>query len=97
MSEDPIRVTAGRSGTTGGSETTPGRSATSGGQGTRRPALPVPTEAIVLVATILAILIAAAVADSFTSPVAWGFVTILAAAYILSRGLVKRGMGDDGL
>ncbi|MBA2794195.1 MAG: hypothetical protein H0U32_09445 [Thermoleophilaceae bacterium] len=97
MSEDPIRVTAGRPGTTGGPDSTAGRPGTTGGHQSRRSGLPVPTEAIVLLATVLAILIAAAFSENFTAPVAWSLVTILAAAYILSRGLVKRGTGDDGL
>ena len=84
--EDSIRVTAGR----------PTHDV--GATGARRGGLPVPSELIVLAATILAVLIAAAVADNFESPVAWGFVTLLAFAYIISRGLVKRGTGrgDDG-
>jgi Na+/H+ antiporter NhaD/arsenite permease-like protein len=84
--EDSIRVTAGR----------PGHDVAGS---TGRRGLPVPSEAIALAATVLAILIAAAVADNFESPLAWGFVTFLVALYILSRGLVKRGTGrgDDGL
>ncbi len=97
MSQDPIRVTAGRPGTTGGPDSSIGHPGTSAGHPTRRPGLPVPTEVIVLLATVLAILIAAAFSKNFTAPVAWSLVTILAAAYILSRGLVKRGTGDDGL
>ena len=83
--EDSIRVTAGRHSTEAG--------------GRRRGGLPVPSELLVLIATVLAILIAAAVADNFESPVAWSLVAILAFAYIVSRGLVKRGTGngDDGL
>jgi hypothetical protein len=85
MSEDAIRVTAGRP-TSRGDDHIGGR---------RR--LPVPSEVIVLAATVLAVLIAAAVADNFDAPIAWAFVTLLAFAYIISRGLVKRGTGDDGL
>ena len=86
MSEDAIRVTAGR-------PTNPGESNIGGRRG-----LPVPSEAIVFAATVLAVLIAAAVADNFDAPIAWAFVTLLAFAYIVSRGLVKRGTGDhDGL
>jgi 2-oxoglutarate dehydrogenase complex dehydrogenase (E1) component-like enzyme len=86
MTEDSIRVTAGRPTSTGDDRV--------GGGGRR---LPVPSELIVLVATVLAILIAAAAADNFDSPIAWGFVTVLAFAYILSRGLAKRGnVSDDG-
>ena len=85
--EDSIRVTAGR----------PTRDVGPGGA--RRGGLPVPSELLVLGATVLALVIAAAVADNFEAPVMWGFVTLLAFAYILSRGLVKRGTGngDDGL
>ena len=83
--EDSIRVTAGR----------PTHDV---GPGGGRRGLPVPSELIVLVVTALALLIAAAVADNFEAPVAWGFVTLVALAYIISRGLVKRGTGrgDDG-
>lgn len=88
MTEDSIRVTAGRPTGTGDHSA-----------GGRRRGLPVPSELLVFVATVLALLIAGAVADNFESPVVWGFVTLLAFAYILSRGLVKRGTGhgDDGL
>ena len=84
--EDSIRVTAGRP------------SHDVGGAGPRRSGLPVPSELIVLGLTALALLIAAAVADNFEAPVAWGFVTLVAFAYIISRGLTKRGTGrgDDG-
>jgi hypothetical protein len=86
MTEDSIRVTAGRP-TTGGA-------GGPGGRG-RRGAVPVPTEVLVLAATALAVLIAAAIDEGFGATSAWGFVTVLAAAYIFSRGLVKRGHGDD--
>jgi len=89
MTEDSIRVTAGRpTGTEGDHHPAAGRR--SGG-------LPVPTEAIVFLALTLGLLIAAAVADNFEATAAWGFVTLLGVSYILSRGLVKRGHGDDGL
>ena len=88
MTEDSIRVTAGR----------PGASATGAAPGGRRGrGLPVPSELLVLAATVLAVLIAAAIDDDFGATAAWAFVTVLAAAYIFSRGLVKRGHGDDGL
>lgn len=48
----------------------------------------------------LAVLIAAAIADGFTAEEAWRDVVILAAAYIVSRGLAKLGRhsdADDGL
>lgn len=88
MTEDAIRVTAGRP-TASDHHTGPAR----------RKGSPVPTEAIVFAATVLALLIAAAVADNFDAPIAWALVTLLAFAYIISRGLVKRGTGhgDDGL
>ena len=86
MPEDAVRVTAGR----------PTRTGRTDGRG-RRSGLPVPTEVIVFGVTVLAVLIAAAISDNFDPPVARGFVTALAFAYILSRGLVKRGTGDDGL
>ena len=50
---------------------------------------------------IAAILIAAAVSDSLDDVRAWTLVTVVAAAYILSRGLAKAGSrytgGDDPL
>ncbi len=86
MTEDSIRVTAGRPTTGGG---------TSGTH--RRQGLPVPSELLVLAALILAVLIAAAVDEGFGATTAWGFVTVLGAAFILSRGLTKHGRADDGL
>jgi hypothetical protein len=48
-----------------------------------------------------AILIAAAVSDSLGDVRAWTLVTVVAAAYIVSRGLAKAGSsytgGDDPL
>ena len=47
---------------------------------------------------IAALLIAAAVSDSLDDVRAWTLVTVVAAAYILSRGLAKAGgsyTGDD--
>ena len=87
MTEDSIRVTAGRptSGTAG-----------AGGPHRRR-GLPVPSELIVLALTVLALLIAAAVSDEFDATVVWGYVTLVSGAFILSRGLTKRGHADDGL
>jgi hypothetical protein len=50
---------------------------------------------------IAAILIAAAVSDSLGDVRAWTLVTVVAAAYIISRGLAKAGSrysgGDDPL
>lgn len=92
MTEDSIRVTAGRPTSSVGE----GHDRHSG-VGRRNGGLPVPAEALVFVALTLAVLIAAAVADNFDSPIAWGYVTVLGLAFIISRGLVKRGHGDDGL
>jgi hypothetical protein len=50
---------------------------------------------------IAAILVAAAVSDSLGDVRAWTLVTVVAAAYIVSRGLAKAGCsysgGDDPL
>lgn len=85
MTEDSIRVTAGRP-TAGSAAPTPSR----GG-------LPVPSELLVFALVAIAVLIAAAVDDGFDSTLAWGFVTVLAFAFIISRGIVKRGLGGDGI
>ncbi len=86
MTEDSIRVTAGRPTSTGGAPAA-----------RRGAGLPVPSELLVLAALILAVLIAAAVDEGFGATTAWGFVTVLGAAFILSRGLTKHGRADDGL
>lgn len=91
MTEDSIRLTAGRP--AGSDDRKPSTRGIAG----RGLQLPVPSEAIVLGLLALLVLVAAAVADNFDAPVAWGFVTLLGVAYILSRGLVKRGQGNDGL
>jgi hypothetical protein len=54
------------------------------------------SEFMVLVATTLALVIAAAVAEEFDARRVWTLVTVLAAAYIVSRGLSKIGRHDDG-
>ena len=92
MNEDAIRVDpshrggahSGTPGGHGGGGLPVGRGGRGGGNG-----LPVPTELIVLVVTALAVLIAAATADNLESPSAWTLVTVLATAYILSRGFAK--------
>ena len=89
MTEDSIRVTPGRPTAGAGGHADAGHR--------RRGRVPVPTELIALVVGVLAILIAALVTDDFDATIAWGYVTLLLVAYILSRGLVKRGHGDDGL
>lgn len=92
MSEDAVRV----------DPSGPGRGPTAGrGTAARRdegsvPGLPVPTELVVLAVTALAVLIAAAVADTLDAGRAWTLVTALAAAYILSRGLAKREHRGSG-
>ena len=57
------------------------------------------TELYVMVASIAAILIAAASADNFDAPRAWTLVAAVAIGYMLSRGPAKAGSlhrdGDD--
>jgi hypothetical protein len=76
--EGPVRVTARRSAT----------------EGRGRNDLLRETELIVLIALILAVLIAAAFAGNFGAARAWTLVTVLGAAYILSRGLARFGRHD---
>jgi hypothetical protein len=52
---------------------------------------PLTTEFWAMVVIIVAALIAAAVADNFDAPRAWVVVAIVAASYIVSRGLAKAG------
>ena len=52
------------------------------------------SEFMVLPASIAAVVIAAAIADNFGAGRAWTLVTVLAAAYMLSRGLSKVARGD---
>jgi hypothetical protein len=52
------------------------------------------SEFLVLLASIAAVVIAAAVADNFGADRAWTLVTVLAAAYMISRGLSKVARGD---
>ena len=49
------------------------------------------TEMIAFVAVLAAVLIAAAIADTFDARDAWLFVTILTTGYMVSRGLAKSG------
>lgn len=49
------------------------------------------TEFWAMVIVVVAILIAAAVSDTFGDRRAWLYVTIVAAGYIVSRGLAKAG------
>jgi hypothetical protein len=52
---------------------------------------PLTTEFWAMVGLIVAILIAAAISDSLNDVRAWTLVTIIGAAYIVSRGLAKVG------
>ena len=51
------------------------------------------TELIVLVVTVVAVVIASAVADDIDSRLAWMLVTALSIGYMLSRGIAKAGSG----
>ena len=52
------------------------------------------SEFLILLVVSAAIAIAMAVADNFDSPRGWLLITIIAAAYIVSRGLAKAGTRD---
>lgn len=52
------------------------------------------SEFLTMLALIAAIAIAAAVADDFDARRAWTLITVVGAAYIISRGLSKIGRGD---
>jgi hypothetical protein len=52
---------------------------------------PLTTEFWAMVGLIVAILIAAAVSDSLDDIRAWTLVTVVGAAYIVSRGIAKAG------
>lgn len=52
------------------------------------------TELFVAMVGLTAVLVAAGLAEGFTGPQAWTFVAVLAAAYIVSRGLSNIGRGD---
>ena len=54
------------------------------------------TELIAYVATVVAVLIAAAVTDNsdFGTQEAWFYVTLLTIGYLISRGLAKSGSRD---
>ena len=57
---------------------------------------PLTTEFWAMVALILAILIASAISDSLDDIRAWTLVTVIGAAYILSRGIAKAGTDRAG-
>lgn len=84
----------------------PGPGTTHPGQHYQRPSFTLPsalktTEFWVLVVVSIALLIAAAVTDQgddgqgFGSQDAWRYITILGAAYLISRGLTKFGGRDE--
>ena len=75
MTEEPIRVSPGRP------------TAGTGGRPAGRDLEKQPLALIVLAVLSLMILIAAQIDDGFGAERAWFFVTILGAAYIVSRGL----------
>ena len=52
---------------------------------------PLTTEFWAMAALIVAVLIAAAVSDSLNDIRAWTLVTVIGAAYIVSRGIAKAG------
>ena len=76
MTEDSIRVSPGRP--------------VGGGRSARNDLERLPLALIVLGVLSLAILIAAQIDDGFGAHRAWLYVTILGAAYIISRGLAAR-------
>lgn len=68
-----------------------------GNRGSRRKPFFATSEFLVLLASIAAVVIAAAVSNDFGAQRAWTLVTVLAAAYIVSRGLSKINRGDGTL
>jgi hypothetical protein len=58
---------------------------------------PLTTEFWAMVALIGAVLIAAAVSDSLDDIRAWTLVTVIGAAYIVSRGIAKAGSERNAL
>jgi hypothetical protein len=56
---------------------------------------PLTTEFAAMVVLIVAILIAAAISDSLNDIRAWTLVTVIGAAYIVSRGIAKAGTGHS--
>ena len=55
------------------------------------------SEFLTMLAAIAALAIAGAVADGFDAKETWTLITIVAAAYIVSRGLSKIGRGDGDI
>jgi hypothetical protein len=58
---------------------------------------PLTTEFWAMVVLIVAILIAAAVSDSFGDNRAWVLVSVVGAAYIVSRGIAKAGAEHENV
>ena len=56
---------------------------------------PLTTEFWAYVAAVLAVLIAGLASDEFDASRVWLFITILTAAYVLSRGFAKSGTGRE--
>src|SRR3712207_5340194 len=54
------------------------------------------TEFWVMALISICILIATAIEDGFPAQAGWTLITVLGAAYIVSRGLAKREPRDDG-
>jgi hypothetical protein len=52
------------------------------------------TELVAYVVTVIAVLIAAQIADNFEADKAWFYVTLLTIGYLVSRGLAKSGSRD---
>ena len=74
-----VRVSGGNRARTGAAETKP---------------FYMTSEFLTLVASVAGVLIAAAVAENYDAPRAWLLATILASAYMISRGLAKAGSRD---
>lgn len=55
------------------------------------------SEFMTLLATVAAVAIAAAVVEDFDANRAWTLITVLAGAYIISRGLSKINRGDGNV
>ena len=58
---------------------------------------PLTTEFWAMLVLIAAVLVAAYVSDSLNDVRAWTLVTIIGAAYIVSRGFAKMGNGHDSV
>jgi hypothetical protein len=52
------------------------------------------SEFLTLIGTLAAIAIAMAVLDNFDAPRGWTLITVVASAYIVSRGIAKAGSRD---